>query len=102
MEVSTIPSKCKTSRSGEGARRSGGRWNPPACSRIYLSDSAHARMRGGSRTGRARGVDDPEKMLEAQYRLHIIDATDLAVVDLTTAEARDAVGLDDDDIVDDD
>lgn len=40
----------------------------------------------------------PEKLLEAHYRLHTIAAIDLAVLDLTTPEAREAVGLEDDDI----
>lgn len=39
-----------------------------------------------------------EKLLEASYRLHTVEATDLAVLDLTTPEARDTVGLEDDDI----
>lgn len=44
----------------------------------------------------------PEKMLEASYRLHTIEATDLAVLDLITSDAREAVGLEDDDIYGDD
>lgn len=43
-----------------------------------------------------------EKMLEASYRLHTIEATDLAVLDLITSDAREAVGLEDDDIYGDD
>lgn len=34
----------------------------------------------------------PDKLLEATYRLHAIEATDLSVLDLTTSEAREAVG----------
>jgi RES domain-containing protein len=88
--------------SGEGARRFGGRWNPPLLfSAIYLADSAHACMVEVERAAQAASTT-PEKMLEAHYRLHAIDATDLAVLDLTTPEAREAVGLEDDDIYGDD
>lgn len=84
--------------SGEGARRFGGRWNPPLLfSAIYLSDSAQACMVEVERAAQAASTN-PEKMLEASYRLHTIEAADLAVLDLTTPEARDAVGLEDEDI----
>ncbi len=51
---------------------------------------------------RRRHQRPPEKLLEASYRLHTIEATDLSVLDLTTPEAREAVGLEDDDIHGDD
>ena len=80
--------------SGEGARRFGGRWNPPSLfSAIYLADSAQARMVEVERAAQAASTT-PE--------MHTIDATDLAVLDLTTPEAREAVGLEDDDIYGDD
>jgi len=88
--------------SGEGARRFGGRWNPPLLfSAIYLADSAQACMVEVERAAQAASTT-PEQMLQARYRLHTIQATDMAVLDLTTAEARDAVGLEDDDIYGDD
>ncbi|WP_006247459.1 RES family NAD+ phosphorylase [Mycolicibacterium tusciae] len=88
--------------SGEGARRFGGRWNPPLLfSAIYLADSAQACMVEVERAAQAASTT-PEKLLEASYRLHTIDATDLAVLDLTTPEAREVVGLEDDDIHGDD
>lgn len=82
--------------SGEGARRFGGRWNPPLLfSAIYLSDSAQACMVEVGRAAQAASTT-AEKLLEASYRLHTVEATDLAVLDLTTPEARDTVGLEDD------
>lgn len=86
----------------EGARRFGGRWNPPLLfSAIYLADSAQACMVEVERAAQAASTT-PEKLLEASYRLHTIEATDLSVLDLTTPEAREAVGLEDDDIHGDD
>lgn len=88
--------------SGEGARRFGGRWNPPLLfSAIYLADSEQACMVEVERAAQAASTR-AEKLLEASYRLHAVEATDLAVLDLTTLEAREAVGLDDDDIYGDD
>jgi RES domain-containing protein len=43
-----------------------------------------------------------DKLLEAPYLLHTVEVTDLAVLDLTTSEAREAVGLEDADIYGDD
>lgn len=84
--------------SGEGARRFGGRWNPPLLfPAIYLADSAQACMVEVERAAQAASTT-AEKMLEAAYRLHTIDVTDLAVLDLTTPQAREAVGLENDDI----
>ncbi|HNP58679.1 MAG TPA: RES domain-containing protein [Gordonia sp. (in: high G+C Gram-positive bacteria)] len=84
--------------SGEGARRFGGRWNPPLLfSAIYLTDSTQACMVEVERAAQVASTT-PEKLLEASYRLHTIAVTDLAVLDLTTLEAREAVGLEDDDI----
>lgn len=78
--------------SGEGARRFGGRWNPPLLfPAIYLADSAQACMVEVERAAQAASTT-AEKMLEAAYRLHTIDVTDLAVLDLTTPQAREAVG----------
>jgi RES domain-containing protein len=88
--------------SGEGARRFGGRWNPallfPA---IYLADSAQACMVEVERAADVASTT-AEKMLEAAYRLHTIDVADLAVLDLRTPAAQDAVGLEIDDIFGDD
>lgn len=88
--------------SGEGARRFGGRWNPPLLfPAIYLADSTQACMVEVERAAQTASTT-AEKMLEAAYRLHTIDVTDLAVLDLTTPQAREAVGLENDDIYGDD
>lgn len=88
--------------SGEGARRFGGRWNPSSLfSAIYLADSARACMVEVDRAAQAASTT-AEKMLEASYLLHTVAVNALAVLDLTTAEAREAVGLDDDDVHGDD
>ncbi len=85
--------------SGEGARRFGGRWNPPLLfAAIYLADSECTCMVEVERAAQAASTT-PEKMLEAAYRLHTIDVTDLSVLDLTAPEAREAVGLEDEDIL---
>lgn len=56
--------------SGEGARRFGGRWNPPLLfPAIYLADSAQACMVEVERAAQAASTT-AEKMLEAAYRLH--------------------------------
>ncbi len=74
--------------SGEGARRFGGRWNPPLLfPAIYLADSAQACMVEVERAAQAASTT-AEKMLEAAYRLHTIDVTDLAVLDLTTPQVN--------------
>lgn len=66
--------------SGEGARRFGGRWNPPLLfPAIYLADSAQACMVEVERAAQAASTT-AEKMLEAAYRLHTIDVTDLEAV----------------------
>ncbi|MDA2889807.1 RES domain-containing protein [Mycolicibacterium sp. BiH015] len=88
--------------SGEGARRFGGRWNPASLfPAIYLTDSAQACMVEVDRAAQAASTT-AEKMLEAAYRVHTVAVEELAVLDLTTTEAREAVGLDDDDIHGDD
>ncbi|KBZ69367.1 MULTISPECIES: RES family NAD+ phosphorylase [Mycobacterium avium complex (MAC)] len=88
--------------SGEGARRFGGRWNPPLLfPAIYLADSAKACMVEVERAANAASTT-AIKMLEAAYRLHHIQVEELNVLDLRTPESRDAVGLDDDDVYGDD
>lgn len=77
--------------SGEGARRFGGRWNPPLLfPAIYLADSAQACMVEVERAAQAASTTAEKNV------------TDLAVLDLTTPQAREAVGLENDDIYGDD
>lgn len=88
--------------SGEGARRFGGRWNPPLLfPAIYLADSARACMVQVERVAGAASTT-AEKMLEAPYRLHTIGVEELAVLDLRSPEAQEAVGLEIEDIFGDD
>ena len=88
--------------SGEGARRFGGRWNPPLLfPAIYLADSTRACMVEVERAAQAASTT-AANMLEAAYRLHTIDITDLAVLDLLSPQARESVGLETDDIYGDD
>lgn len=88
--------------SGKGRADSAEDGNPAGLfSAIYLADSTQACMVEVDRAARAASTTR-EKMLEASYRLHTIEATDLAVLDLITSDAREAVGLEDDDIYGDD
>ncbi|MBV8347290.1 MAG: RES domain-containing protein, partial [Mycolicibacterium sp.] len=84
--------------SGEGARRFGGRWNPPLLfPAIYFADSARACMVEVERAAKAASTT-AEKMLEAAYRLHTVDVAELEILDLRTPDAQEAVGLEVDDI----
>lgn len=88
--------------SGEGARRFGGRWNPPLLfPAIYFADSARACMVEVERAAKAASTT-AEKMLEAAYRLHTVDVAELEILDLRTPDAQEAVGLEVDDIFGDD
>ncbi|MFV1365889.1 RES domain-containing protein [Mycolicibacterium elephantis] len=88
--------------SGEGARRNGGRWNPPLLfPAIYLADSTQACMVEVERAAQANSTT-AEDMLTVPYRLHTVRVEDLAVLDLRTEEAQEAVGLEIDDIFGDD
>lgn len=72
--------------SGEGARRFGGRWNPPLLfPAIYLADSAKACMVEVERAANAASTT-AIKMLEAAYRLHHIQVEELNVLDLRTPD----------------
>jgi RES domain-containing protein len=84
--------------SGEGARRHGGRWNPPDLfPAIYLADSEQACMVEVDRAAETHSVE-PERMLSVPYRLHTIEVNGLSVLDLRTAEAQAEVGLEIEDI----
>ncbi|MGJ9424191.1 RES family NAD+ phosphorylase [Aeromicrobium sp. CF3.5] len=84
--------------SGEGARRHGGRWNPPELfPAIYLADSEHACMNEVDRAAETAGLTT-EAMLAVPYKLHTIEVNGLAVLDLRTAQAQEFVGLEIEDI----
>ncbi len=84
--------------SGEGARRHGGRWNPPDLfPAIYLADSEQACMSEVDRVAEVAGLG-AEEMLTVPYKLHTIDVNGLAVLDLRTEKAQEFVGLEIEDL----
>ena len=88
--------------SGAGARRFGGRWNPPdLCSTLYLAQPQATCLDEFARMARAAS-QEPAEMLSKPRELHTIDVSDLAVLDLRTEAALEYVGLQFDDIVDED
>lgn len=88
--------------SGEGARRFGGRWNPPDLfPTVYLAQPLRSCMREFQRYASAQNTE-PEHLLQVPYRLHTIAVEGLQVLDLRTPNARTYVGLADEDLVDDD
>lgn len=88
--------------SGEGARRFGGRWNPrEAFPAVYLAQPVATCLAELGRTSSAGGIS-PQSRLRAGVTLHTIEAANLRVLDLTDPSAQDQVGLDADDIADED
>lgn len=86
--------------SGEGARRYGGRWNPPeAFPTLYLAEPREACIAEFYR--RAEGQGRGAASLLPQL-LHTIRVNDLEVLDLTREDHRDVVGVTVDDISSDD
>lgn len=84
--------------SGEGARRHGGRWNPPDLfPAIYLADSDLACMVELDRAAANANIN-PADMLTVAYKLHTIEVDGLSVLDLRTPEAQAEVGLEIEDI----
>lgn len=84
--------------SGEGARRHGGRWNPPEMfPAIYLADSEQACMREVDRGAEVAGLP-AETMLTVPYALHAIGVDGLDVLDLRTRQAQEFVGLEIEDL----
>ncbi|GAA0305609.1 RES domain-containing protein [Kineococcus aurantiacus] len=87
--------------SGEGARRMGGRWNPPGFATIYLASPVGTCLGELERTSTAGGTTVASR-LKAGIKLYTVEALKLEVLDLRTPEALDQVGLSSDDFVDDD
>lgn len=80
----------------------GGRWNPRhAFPTIYLADPLRAGMLELDRLAEASGTT-PQRLISRGYELHTIQIADLSVLDLRTEDALAAVGLNLDDIADDD
>jgi RES domain-containing protein len=88
--------------SGVGARMLGGRWNPrDGFPTIYLADPLRTGMLELDRLAEASGTT-PQRLISRGYELHTVQVTDLSVLDLRTEAALAAVGLNFDDIADDD
>lgn len=88
--------------SGAGARAHGGRWNPrDICAAIYLA-TPRAACAGEARRAAEALATAPEVMLRAPFLLHTVQATDVAVLDLTDPDALEHVGLTTADLIDDD
>lgn len=88
--------------SGEGARRFGGRWNPPGIfPTIYLAQPVSTCLRELDRQAAAQSIP-PKEMLTVPYVLHTINVSSLAVLDLRLPSAQEHVGLDPEDMTGDD
>lgn len=88
--------------SGAGAKLFGGRWNPPdAFNAIYLAEPAATCMAELDRLAASQNLS-VQDLLNAGRTLHTIAVRDLSVLDLRTAAACARVGLEPDDLADDD
>lgn len=88
-------SQRRNALAGAGAAKSGGRWNPPGLSTIYLAAPREICLAelGRMAEGQGRG---PASFLPRA--LHTIVVNDLVVLDLTADGALAAVGLTNDDL----
>jgi RES domain-containing protein len=77
--------------SGEGARITGGRWNPPGTEALYLTRPISTCRAEFLRMAEGQGRG-PKSFLPR--RVHTIAVTNLAVVDLRSDETLQSVGLD--------
>lgn len=87
--------------SGEGARRFGGRWNPIGRPAVYLAQPIDTCIGEFRRMADATGTS-PEALSRRGWELHDIEVSGLSVLDLTTPDPLHHVGLDLEDITDDD
>lgn len=86
--------------SGEGARIAGGRWNPPdSFATVYLAGSIEGCIAELRRMAVAIGREPRDLLPRA---LHVVEAHDLSLLDLTADAALAAVGLTLDDVRSDD
>ncbi len=87
--------------SGEGARMNGARWNPPGRPTIYMAQPEKSCMAELARSAE-RGGFPLHALLSRGRELHTMEVRELPVLDLTSAEALDHVGLTLEDLQDDD
>ena len=79
--------------SGEGARRSGGRWNPKGLfPTIYLALPVSTCMGEVERAAEARHLT-VERMLSVPHNLHELQVTEIDVLDLRSEATRQQVGF---------
>lgn len=89
-------------RSGTGARLFGGRWNPrDAFPTLYLAQPVAACIAELDRTAAAAGLR-PVAMIRKGLTLHALTVQEMQVLDLREASALRQVGLELEDISDDD
>lgn len=88
--------------SGEGARRNGGRWNPPGIfPTIYLAQPVSTCMREFERLADSQYIE-PQAMLTVPYLLHTIQIAELPVLDLRSVQTQQRLGLESGDLRGDD
>lgn len=87
--------------SGEGARRNGGRWNPPGRPTVYLARPESACVAELVRLAERTGIA-PEALVARGWEMHDVQVNAVPVLDLTIEGALDHVGLEQDDIGGDD
>lgn len=87
--------------SGAGARRHGGRWNPLGRPTIYLAQPVGTCVLEFARMAEATGAA-PASLIRRGWQLHRVEVVGLPVLDLRSTESLHHVGLDVEDIGDDD
>lgn len=87
--------------SGDGARLNGGRWNSPGRPTIYLAQPIETCVLEFARMAEATGAT-PASLVRRGWHLHQVEVAGVSVLDLSTTTALRRVGLDPEDIADDD
>lgn len=87
--------------SGEGSRMNGARWNPPGWPTIYMAQPEKSCMAELARSA-DRGGFPLSGILRRGRELHTLELDHLPIIDLTSADAMDHVGLTIEDVEDDD
>lgn len=87
--------------SGQGAQVHGGRWNPPGRPTIYLAQPIDTCVLEFARMAEATGAA-PTSLMRRGWQVHHVEIAGLSVLDLSAATSLHHVGLDLEDITDDD